>query len=69
MLDVYKDMPPVTLIAWHFLGAMLVAVMSIGVIWRLTHQPIPNELPPLLWVPDPSCHDWRWHKGNVRGTR
>ena len=49
MPDVHKDTQPVNLIAWHLgVGATLVAVMVIRVIWRLTHQPTPDELPPLL---------------------
>ncbi|WP_250478577.1 MULTISPECIES: cytochrome b [unclassified Caballeronia] len=49
MPDVHKDTQPVNLIAWHLgVGATLVAVMAIRVIWRLTHRPAPDELPPLL---------------------
>lgn len=51
MPDVHKDTQPVGLIAWHLgVGATLVAVMAIRVIWRLTHWPTPDELPPLLSV-------------------
>ncbi|WP_246291579.1 cytochrome b [Paraburkholderia fynbosensis] len=51
MPDVHKDTQPVNLIAWHLgVGATLVAVMAIRVIWRLTHRPTPDELPPLLAV-------------------
>jgi cytochrome b561 len=51
MPDVHKDTQPVNLIAWHLgVGATLVAVMAIRVIWRLTHWPTPDELPPLLSV-------------------
>lgn len=51
MPDVHKDTQPVNLIAWHLgVGATLVAVMVIRVIWRLTHWPAPDELPPLLSV-------------------
>ncbi|CAB3787385.1 cytochrome b [Paraburkholderia fynbosensis] len=51
MPDVHKDTQPVNLIAWHLgVGATLVAVMAIRVIWRLTHRPAPDELPPLLAV-------------------
>ncbi|ABE35833.1 prokaryotic cytochrome b561 family protein [Paraburkholderia xenovorans LB400] len=49
MPDFHKDTQPVNLIAWHLgVGATLVAVMAIRVIWRLTHQPTSDELPPLL---------------------
>ncbi|MGA7781895.1 MAG: cytochrome b [Paraburkholderia sp.] len=51
MPDIHKDTQPVNLIAWHLgVGATLVAVMAIRVIWRLTHWPAPDELPPLLSV-------------------
>jgi len=51
MPDVHKDTHPVNLIAWHLgVGATLVAVTAIRVIWRLTHWPTPDELPPLLSV-------------------
>ncbi|MFL9921793.1 cytochrome b [Paraburkholderia fungorum] len=51
MPDFHKDTQPVGLIAWHLgVGATLVAVMAIRVIWRLTHWPRPDELPPLLSV-------------------
>jgi len=51
MPDVHKDTQPANLIAWHLgVGATLVAVMAIRVIWRLTHWPTPDELPRLLSV-------------------
>ncbi|MDR5785004.1 cytochrome b [Caballeronia sp. LP003] len=51
MPDVHKDTQPVDLIAWHLgVGATLVAVIAIRVVWRLTHWPTPDELPPLLSV-------------------
>ena len=51
MPDIHKDTQPVNLIAWHLgVGATLVAVMAIRVIWRSTHWPAPDELPPLLRV-------------------
>jgi cytochrome b561 len=51
MPDVHKDTQPVGLIAWHLgVGATLVAVMVVRVIWRLAHRPPPDELPPLLAV-------------------
>ncbi|TDY20212.1 cytochrome b561 [Paraburkholderia sp. BL6665CI2N2] len=51
MPDVHRDTQPVNLIAWHLgVGATLVAVMAIRVVWRLTHRPTPDQLPPLLSV-------------------
>jgi len=51
MPEVHKDTQPVNLIAWHLgVGATIVAVMTIRVIWRLTHWPTPEELPPLFSV-------------------
>ncbi len=51
MPDIHKDTQPVGLIAWHLgVGSALIAVMVIRVIWRLTHWPTPDELPPLLSV-------------------
>jgi cytochrome b561 len=51
MPDVHKDTQPVNVIAWHLgVGATLVAVMAMRVIWRSTHWPMPAELPPLLSV-------------------
>jgi cytochrome b561 len=51
MPDVHKDTQPVNLIAWHLgVGATLIAVMAIRVIWRLAHRPTPDDLPPLLRV-------------------
>ena len=49
MPDVHKDTKPVGLIAWHLgVGATLIAVMVFRVVWRLTHRPAPDDLPPLL---------------------
>ncbi|EIF35695.1 cytochrome B561 [Burkholderia sp. Ch1-1] len=51
MPDIHKGTQPVGLIAWHLgVGSALIAVMVIRVIWRLTHWPAPDELPPLLSV-------------------
>jgi len=51
MPDVHKDTQPVGLIAWHLgVGSTLVAVMVVRVVWRLTHQPTPDDLPPLLSI-------------------
>ncbi|NML31195.1 cytochrome b [Paraburkholderia antibiotica] len=49
MPDVHRDTLPVGLIAWHLgVGATLIAVIVLRVVWRLTHRPKPEELPPLL---------------------
>ena len=49
MPDVHKDTQPVNLIAWHLgVGAALLAVMAFRIIWRLTHQPPPDSLSPIL---------------------
>ncbi|MFM0175164.1 cytochrome b [Paraburkholderia sediminicola] len=51
MPDVHKDTQPVGLIAWHLgVGATLIAVMVLRVVWRLTHRPTPDESRPLLDV-------------------
>ena len=51
MPDIHKGTQPVGLIAWHLgVGSTLIAVMVIRVVWRLTHWPTPDELPPLLSV-------------------
>ena len=51
MPDIHKGTQPVGLIAWHLgVGSTLIAVIVIRVIWRLTHWPTPDELPPLLSV-------------------
>lgn len=49
MPDVHKDTRPIGLIAWHLgIGATLVAVTVLRVVWRLTHRPPPDVLPPFL---------------------
>ena len=49
MPDVHKDTQPVGLIAWHLgVGATLIAVTVLRIIWRLTHRPAPDDLAPLL---------------------
>lgn len=51
MPDIHKGTQPVGLIAWHLgVGSALIAVMVIRLVWRLTHWPAPDELPPLLSV-------------------
>ncbi len=42
---------PANLIAWHLgVGATLVAMMAIRVIWRLTHSPMPSQPSALVSV-------------------
>ncbi|MGF6757140.1 cytochrome b [Paraburkholderia sp. GAS42] len=49
MPDVHKDTKPDGLIAWHLgVGAALIAAMVIRIVWRLTHRPAPDALPPML---------------------
>ncbi|MFM0557998.1 cytochrome b [Paraburkholderia sediminicola] len=51
MPDVHKDTQPVGLIAWHLgVGSTLVALIVVRVIWRLTHRPTPDDLPPVLGI-------------------
>ncbi|WP_406868379.1 cytochrome b [Paraburkholderia fungorum] len=49
MPDVHKGTQPTGLIAWHLgVGAVLIAVMTIRIVWRTTHQPPPDTLAPML---------------------
>jgi len=49
MPDIHKGTQPVGLIAWHLgVGATLIAVMAVRIVWRLTHWPAPADLPPAL---------------------
>jgi cytochrome b561 len=49
MPDVRKDTQPIGLIGWHLgVGALLIAVMAVRVVWRLTHRPAPEALSPVL---------------------
>jgi cytochrome b561 len=49
MPDVHRDTRPTGLIAWHLgVGAALVAVVAIRIVWRLTHPAPPDGLSPLL---------------------
>jgi cytochrome b561 len=49
MPEVHHDTKPVGLIAWHLgVGALLVAVMAVRIVWRLTHKPPAVTLAPLL---------------------
>jgi cytochrome b561 len=49
MPDVHKDTRPEGLIAWHLgVGATLIAVVLLRIVWRLTHRPTPGSLSPLL---------------------
>ncbi|EKS71928.1 MULTISPECIES: cytochrome b [Caballeronia] len=49
MPDVHHDTLPTGEIAWHLrVGAVIVAVMVVRIIWRITHAPKPAELSPQL---------------------
>ncbi|CAB3806268.1 hypothetical protein LMG28138_05786 [Pararobbsia alpina] len=49
MPDIGKGTQPIGLIAWHLgVGATLIAVMAVRVVWRLTHRPPPSSLSSLL---------------------
>ena len=51
MPDIHKGTQPVGLIAWHLgVGSTLLAVMVVRVMWRLTHKPTPDDLPPVLSI-------------------
>jgi cytochrome b561 len=57
MPDVHKDTKPVDLIAWHLgVGATLLAVMLVRVIWRFTHRPAANRLPAALNLVSSATH-------------
>src|SRR6202012_2688958 len=57
MPDVHKDTRPVGLIAWHLgVGSALITVMVLRVLWRLTHRPAPDDLPPLLGLASRVTH-------------
>jgi cytochrome b561 len=49
MPGVHRGTQPTGLIAWHLgVGAALVAAMAVRVVWRVTHRPPPDSLPPML---------------------
>ncbi|MDO1767742.1 cytochrome b/b6 domain-containing protein, partial [Escherichia coli] len=49
MPDVHKGTQPTGITAWHLgVGAVLIAVMTIRIVWRTTHQPPPDTLAPML---------------------
>ncbi|ASL41913.1 hypothetical protein bAD24_I00395 [Burkholderia sp. AD24] len=51
MPDVHKDTRPDGLIAWHLgVGATLIAVVVLRIVWRFTHRPAPAALSPVLSV-------------------
>jgi cytochrome b561 len=57
MPDVHKDTRPVGLIAWHLgIGAALITVTVLRVVWRLTHRPPPDDLPPMLDIASRITH-------------
>lgn len=49
MPDIHKGTRPDGLIAWHLgVGAMLIAVVLLRIIWRLAHPPAPADVSPFL---------------------
>ncbi|BCQ29004.1 cytochrome b (plasmid) [Caballeronia sp. NK8] len=57
MPDVHRDTLPSGEIAWHLsVGAAIVAVMLIRIIWRITHTPKPAELAPALALVSKATH-------------
>ncbi|CAB3780332.1 Cytochrome b561 [Paraburkholderia ultramafica] len=51
MPDIQKDTRPEGLIAWHLgVGAALIAVVLLRIIWRLVHSPAPAQVSPFLRV-------------------
>ncbi|NYH20705.1 cytochrome b561 [Paraburkholderia bryophila] len=51
MPDIHKDTRPDGLIAWHLgVGATLIAVVVLRIVWRFTHRPTPAALSPVLSV-------------------
>ncbi|MEM5454955.1 cytochrome b [Paraburkholderia phytofirmans] len=57
MPDVHKDTQPVGLIAWHLgVGSTLIVVILLRVIWRLTHRPTPDDLPPFFSIASRVTH-------------
>ncbi|MEA3119255.1 MAG: hypothetical protein QOI13_2525 [Paraburkholderia sp.] len=57
MPNVQRDTQPVGPIAWHLaVGAALVAAMVTRVAWRLTHEPPPHPLPPLIGTLSKATH-------------
>ena len=57
MPDVHRDSQPIGLIAWHLsVGAALIAAMGVRVVWRVTHRPPPDALPPILSIASRLTH-------------
>jgi cytochrome b561 len=57
MPDVHRDTKPVGEIGWHLgVGTALLAAMVCRVLWRATHRPPPDQLPPLLRVTSNLTH-------------
>ena len=51
MPDVHKDTRPEGLIAWHLgVGAVLIAVVLLRIVWRFAHPPAPAKVSPFLRV-------------------
>lgn len=46
MPDIHRDTMPDGLIAWHLMvGATIIAVMVIRIVWRISHPPPPADVP------------------------
>lgn len=57
MPDVHRDTQPVGAIAWHLgVGATLVAAMVCRILWRATHRPPADDLPPLFRIASGVTH-------------
>ncbi|MBC8746660.1 cytochrome b561 [Paraburkholderia sp. WC7.3g] len=57
MPDVHRDTVPNGEIAWHLgVGTALLAAMVCRVLWRATHRPPPDNLPPLFRVASKIAH-------------
>jgi cytochrome b561 len=57
MPDVHRGTVPDGEIAWHLsVGTALLAAMACRVLWRATHRPPPDNLPPLFRVASKITH-------------
>lgn len=51
MPDIHKGTRPEGLIAWHLgVGATLIAVIVLRIVWRIAHRPAPAQVSPFLRV-------------------
>jgi cytochrome b561 len=57
MPDIHRDTVPDGLIAWHLMvGATIVAVMAIRILWRISHPSPPADLPRAVAVLSRTTH-------------